>query len=108
MKLLVAILQPQELKAVQAAIHHEDVELMTVSEVLDCCKEGPIEIYRGREVRRMASRFRLEIAVTDTFLAATVEAVKKSGCDKVFVMDLYNPLRMRTNGRMTAAMGTCN
>ena len=108
MKLLVAILQPEELKAVQAAIHHEDVELMTVSEVLDCCQEGPIEIYRGREVRRMASRFRLEIAVTDTFLAATIEAVKKSGCDKVFVMDLYNPLRTsheRTNG---CGMGTCN
>ncbi len=39
MKLLIAIIRPEELDAVQAIIHKEDVELMTVSEVLDCCKD---------------------------------------------------------------------
>ena len=105
-RLLIAFIRPDKLEAVQKAIRHEDVELMTVSEVLDCRKEDSVEIYRGRKVRRMMPRFRLEIAVTDAFLAATIEAIMNFGDGKVFVVDLDKSVRIiRTNGRMPAELG---
>jgi nitrogen regulatory protein PII len=109
MKMIVAILRPEKLGPVRAALNPRDLHLMTVSEVLDCDQEhGSTEVYRGREYRRPASRLRLEIAVDDTLLNATVEAILRSGFDgvpgpvadsQVFVMGLEDAIRLRYGER---------
>lgn len=100
MKLIIAIIQPEQLSAVQAALNKRDVRLMTVSEVLDCsAAKGATEIYRGREFRRPVTKLRLEIAVPDPFLDATIAALERAvetfhvGDVTVYVMGLDAPDR---------------
>ena len=50
MKLIVAIIRPEKLEAVQAALNERDVYLMTVSDVRGCGRQrGYTEVYRGTE-----------------------------------------------------------
>jgi nitrogen regulatory protein PII len=95
MKLILAILQPEKLTAVQTALDEWDVFLLTASEVRDCRKNrSTLEIYRGREVRRPVSKLRLEIAVEDSCFDDVVDAISRAGCSghlddsDVFVMGL--------------------
>ncbi|OAI48316.1 hypothetical protein AYO44_07350 [Planctomycetaceae bacterium SCGC AG-212-F19] len=97
MKLIVAIIHPEQLTAVQAALNKRGVQLMTVSEVLDCgAATGATEIYRGREFRRPVAKLRLEITVPDPFLDATLAALERAadslhmGDVTVYVMGLAN------------------
>jgi nitrogen regulatory protein P-II 1 len=114
MKMIVAILRPEKLGPVRAALNPRDLYLMTVSEVLDCDQEqASTEFYRGREYRRPASRLRLEIAVEDALLDATVEAVLRAGFEgvpgrvadsQVFVMGLEDAIRLRCGERGLVAV----
>jgi nitrogen regulatory protein P-II 2 len=95
MKLILAIIQPEKLAAVQTALDEWDVFLLTAIEVLDCRKNhNTLEIYRGREVRRPVSKLRLEIAVEDSCFDDAVDAISRAGCSghladgDVFVMGL--------------------
>jgi len=60
MKLIIAIIRPENLSAVQSSLNKHDMDLMTVSEVLDCGQEqGATEMYRGTKVRRLVTKLRL-------------------------------------------------
>src|SRR5262245_33190766 len=95
MKMIIAIIRPERLVAVQSALKKRDMHLMTVSEVLDCGDEaGSTKIYRGGEFRRPGTKLRLKIAVDEPFVDLAIEAIKncggpgRSGDDKVYVMGL--------------------
>ena len=77
MKLIVAVIRPERLEAVQAALNERDVYLMTVSDVRGCGRQrGYTEVYRGTEFQvRLLPKLKLEIAVNDTFVEATIEAI---------------------------------
>ena len=77
MKLIVAIIRPEKLEAVQAALNERDVYLMTVTDVRGCGRQrGYTEVYRGTEFEvRLLPKLKLEIAVNDAFVEATIEAV---------------------------------
>ena len=77
MKLIVAIIRPEKLEAVQAALNERDVYLMTVSDVRGCGRQrGYTEVYRGTEFQvRLLPKLKLEIAVNDAFVEATIEAI---------------------------------
>ena len=48
MKLIVAIIRPEKLEAVQVALNEHDVYLMTVTDVPGCGRQrGFTELYRG-------------------------------------------------------------
>jgi len=70
MKLLIAFVPVEQFTAVQDAVKILDLDLMTVSEVLDYQEAGATEIYRGREFRRPAAKVRLEIVGDDESVAA--------------------------------------
>lgn len=116
MKLIVAIIRPDKLEDVQKALAERDVYLMTVSEVRGCGRQrGYTEVYRGTEVTvRLVSKLKLEIAVNEPFVEATVEAVVHAartgdtgavGDGKIFVLALEDCVRIRTGERGTAAIG---
>ena len=99
MKLIVAIIRPERLEAVQAALNERDVYLMTVSDVRGCGRQrGYTEFYRGAEVQiRLLPKLKVEIAVNDAFVEATVEAIVHAartpetgqiGDGKIFVLPL--------------------
>ena len=77
MKLIVAIIRPERLEAVQAALNERDVYLMTVTDVRGCGRQrGYTEVYRGQDYQvRLLPKLKLEIAVNDAFVEATVEAI---------------------------------
>ena len=116
MKLLVAIIRPEKLEAVQHALAERDVYLMTVSDVRGCGRQrGYTENYRGTEVRiQLISKLKLEIAVNEAFVDATIEAIVHAarsadtgaiGDGKIFVLPMEDCVRIRTGERGPEAIG---
>ena len=116
MKLVVAIIQPEKLQDVQRALAERDVYLMTVSDVRGCGRQrGYTEVYRGTEVRiQLIPKLKLEIAVNEAFVEATVEAIVHAartgdtgaiGDGKIFVLPLEDCVRIRTGERGSDAIG---
>ena len=76
MKLIIAVIRPEQLQAVEGALREHDVCLMSTGQVLaDARKPGPTEIYRGRTVRTRPTKLRLELAVEDEVVEATMSAI---------------------------------
>jgi nitrogen regulatory protein P-II 2 len=116
MKMIVAIIRPEKLEDVQRALAERDVYLMTVTEVRGCGRQrGYTEVYRGQEVQvRLLPKLKLEIAVNEPFVEATVEAIVHSartgetgnvGDGKIFVLGLDDCVRIRTGERGGTAIG---
>ena len=116
MKMVVAIIRPEKLEAVQQALNERDVYLMTVTDVRGCGRQrGYTEVYRGTEFQvRLLPKLKLEIAVNDAFVEATVEAIVHAartgetgtvGDGKIFVLALEDCVRIRTGERGSEAIG---
>ncbi len=116
MKMIVAIIRPEQLEAVQKALNARDVYLMTVSDVRGCGRQrGYTEVYRGAEFEvRLLPKIKLEIAVNDAFVEAAVEAIVHSartgatgqiGDGKIFIQPLEDCVRIRTGERGRQAIG---
>src|SRR5213596_3045780 len=112
MKMIVAIIRPEKLEAVQHALNDRDVYLMTVTDVRGCGRQrGFTEVYRGTEFQvRLLPKVKLEIGVNDAFVEAAVEAARTAeggqiGDGKIFVLPLEDCVRIRTGERGGAAIG---
>lgn len=113
MKYIIAIIQPHRLDEVKAALEEVDVNLMTVSTVLGQGRQkGITEIYRGaKEAGGLLKKVKIEIACNDEYMEPTIEAIVKGartgevGDGKIFIMDLYNVVRIRTGERGGRAIG---
>jgi nitrogen regulatory protein P-II 1 len=97
MKLILAIIQPTKLQAVQEALASIGVERMTVCDAQGYGRQrGQTELYRGVEYKtNLRRKVSLEIAVNDDFLERTLETISnvaRTGVDgnigdgKIFVL----------------------
>ena len=113
MKLVIAIIQPDKLSEVKKELYDEEVNLITVSEVMGHGRQmGISEVYRGvKENGNLLRKIRLEIAVNDAFLERTIKAITKGartgelGDGKIFVLDLNECFRIRTGEKGSEAIG---
>lgn len=113
MKLIIAIIQPDRLESVKQELYRQDVNLITVSEVLGHGRQmGVTEVYRGvKELGNLLRKIRLEIAVNEDFVDKTIGAIIKgaqtgeTGDGKIFVLDLAECVRIRTEERGGGAIG---
>ena len=113
MKLIIAIIQPYKLEEVKQELYKVEVNLITVSEVLGHGRQkGITEIYRGaKETGNLLRKIRLEIAVNENFVEPTIKAIIKgaktgeTGDGKIFVLDLKECIRIRTEERGGMAIG---
>ena len=116
MKLVVAILRPEKLEDVQAALNERDMYQMTVSDVGGCGRYRFFtEVYRGSEFPvRLQQRVKLEIAVGDEQVESALEAIVHAartgetgqvGDGKIFVMPLDDCVRIRSGERGDRALG---
>lgn len=116
MKLVVAIIRPDKLEEVQKALNAVDVYLMTVTDVRGCGRQrGYTEVYRGQEIQiRLLPKLKIEIALTDAFVDAAVEAIVHAartgetgqiGDGKIFVLPMEDCVRIRTGERGGNAIG---
>jgi nitrogen regulatory protein P-II 1 len=107
MKLIVAIIRPDRLNEVLEALYRAEVTGLTVSRVLGHGGETDrVETYRGTTVKmELQEKVRLEIGVSDPFVAVTIRAIVDSahtgevGDGKVFVLDVEQVHRIRTGER---------
>lgn len=113
MKLIIAIIQPYKLEEVKEELYKSEINLLTVSEVLGHGRQkGITEFYRGaKETGNLLRKIRLEIAVNDNFLESTIRAIIKgaktgeTGDGKIFVLDLKDCVRIRTEEKGSVAIG---
>jgi len=113
MKLIIAIIQPDKLDTVKDELYKAEVNLITVNEVMGHGRQkGVTEIYRGKkEMGNLLRKIRLEIAVNENFVEPTVKAIIKgaktgeSGDGKIFILDLQECIRIRTEETGLAAIG---
>ena len=113
MKMIVAIVQPHKLEDVLDELYKEEINLVTVSEVMGHGRQkGVTEVYRGvKEMGNLLRKIRLDIAVNDDFVNPAIKAVLKGaktgqvGDGKIFVMDLEQCIRIRTEEKGSKAIG---
>ena len=110
MKLVVAIIQPTKLRAVQEALEKIGVERMTICDAQDFGRQrGQTEMYRGVEYQSFLLRkIALEIAVNDDFLDRTVDtiiSVARTGPDgnigdgKIFIQPIEEVVQIGGTAR---------
>ncbi|MDD5019334.1 MAG: P-II family nitrogen regulator [Candidatus Omnitrophica bacterium] len=113
MKLIIAIVQPGRFEAVRDELYEAGINLMTVSEVLGHGRQkGVTEVYRGaKEMGNLLRKIRLEIAVNENYVEPTIKAIVKgaktgeTGDGKIFVLDLKECIRIRTEECGSVAIG---
>lgn len=104
MKLVTAVIKPFKLDDVRVALSDIGVQGITVTEVKGFGRQkGHTELYRGAEyVVDFLPKVKLEIAIDDDALDATIEAITgaantgKIGDGKIFVASLDQVIRIRT------------
>lgn len=108
MRMIVAVIQPTKLQAVQSALAAIGVERMTVCDAQGFARQrGQTELYRGREYKtHLLRKITLEIAVNDDFVERTIEAVVTAartgtqgsiGDGKIFVLPMGEAFRVDAN-----------
>ncbi len=113
MKLIIAIIQPHKLDDVMEALDEKEIYLKTVSNVLGCGRQKRIpETYRGVvESGKLTKKVRLEIALNDPYVEPAIQAIikasktGKTGDGKIFVVDMHECVRIRTEERDGVAIG---
>ncbi len=113
MKLIIAYIQPERLNAVKQALYEREIFKMSVTNALGCGQQkGYHETYRGADIEvNLLKKIRLEIAVNDSFIEATVEGIVAGartgtiGDGKIFIQDLSECIRIRTGETGNEAIG---
>ncbi len=104
MKLVIGIVRPEKANDVLEALYRADVKGVSMSRVQGHGGElERVETYRGTTVKMgLSEKVRFEIAVSDDFVAPTVEALQTGartgevGDGKILVMPLEQAVRIRT------------
>lgn len=107
MKLIIAIIKPFKLEEVREALTSIGVQGLMVSEVKGYGRQaGHTEIYRGAEyVVNFVPKIKIESVVADDLVEKVVETISgaartgKIGDGKIFVQDVEQAIRVRTDER---------
>ena len=113
MKYVIGIIQPDRLDEVLKHLTDEEIHLVTVSNVLGRGRQkGVAEVYRShKEQGSLLKKVKLEIAVNEAFVEKTIKAITEGartgqiGDGKIFVVDLPECVRIRTDERGSEAVG---
>ncbi len=107
MKLIISVIKPFKLEEVREALTAIGVQGLMVSEVKGFGRQsGHTEIYRGAEyVVNFVPKIKLEIVTPDDQAEGIVETIiatartGKIGDGKIFVLDVEQAVRVRTDER---------
>jgi nitrogen regulatory protein PII len=103
-KLVTAIVRPEKANDVLEALYRAEIRGVSMSRVQGHGGElERVETYRGTTVQMgLAEKVRFEIAVSDDFVDATIDALRDGaqtgevGDGKIFVVALERAVRIRT------------
>lgn len=124
MKIILAIVRPEKLPDVKKSLWNEKVHMLTIVDVRGCGQQkGYLEEYRGViEEVTLHRKVMLLIAVNESYVERTVKAIVKGartntisegptpskgkvGDGKIFILDLFDCIRIRTGEKGAAAIG---
>jgi nitrogen regulatory protein P-II 2 len=113
MKLITAYIQPHKLNDVKQTLFDAGVGKMSVTNALGCGEQqGYEESYRGVKFEvNLLKKVRIEVGVNEDYVDRTVDAIIKGaqtgkiGDGKIFVTDLVDCIRIRTNDKGHKAIG---
>lgn len=113
MKLIIAYIQPWKLNDVKQELYRKEIYKISVTTSMGCGQQkGYHENYRGLEEEvNLLKKTRIEIAVNDSFVKPTVDAIVAGarsgniGDGKIFVMPLDECIRIRTGETGKDAIG---
>jgi len=111
-KFVIAVVKPNKVDEVHAALQGVGVKGMTVSDVKGYGRQkGHTEIYRGAEYQiDFVPKSKIEVAVDDAEIHRVVEAISRAantgriGDGKIFVLDLQEAIRIRTGETGSSAL----
>jgi nitrogen regulatory protein P-II 1 len=112
LKLVIGIVRPEKANDVLAALYRAEVRGISISRVQGHGGElDRVETYRGTTVEmRLADKVRFEIAVSESFVEPTLQALCEGGRTgdvgdgKIFVVPLEHAVRIRTGERDEGAV----
>jgi nitrogen regulatory protein PII len=119
MKMIIAIIRPERLEAVEealgAVLDEGDNYRITIDTVEGRGRqEGEVELFRGQEVHvRNVQKTRITLCVNDAYVEKTLAAIQKGartepngavGDGKIFVTPLEEVVRIRTGERGGSAI----
>jgi nitrogen regulatory protein P-II 1 len=112
MKLVIGIVRPEKTNEVLEALYRAQVRGFSMSRVQGHGGElDRVETYRGTTVRvGLTEKVRFEIAVSDDFVDATIDALCNGGQTgevgdgKIFVLELDQVVRIRSGETDNAAV----
>jgi nitrogen regulatory protein P-II 2 len=116
MKLIIAYIQPHRLNAVKQELYSREIYKVSVTNALGCGQQkGYHESWRGVDIEvNLLKKVRLEIAVNESFVDATVEGIMAGarsgekgeiGDGKIFVLPIEETIRIRNGDRGRDAIG---
>lgn len=103
--MIIAVIQPTKLDAVQQALARMDVTRMTVCDAMGYARQrGQLETYRGHEYKtNLLRKVALEIAVNDDFVERTISGLEdvartsaegNIGDGKIFVIPMEQAIQI--------------
>ena len=106
MKMVMAIIQPQQLPAVKRALFEADIKHLTCTNILGTAPEGA-EVHMFRGVPHEVSLFqkvRVELPLKEEMIDGAIEALTKGakesgGFGIVFVTELHEAVNLQTGER---------
>ena len=112
MKYIIAIIQPDKLDDVIAALEEEEIVLLTVSDCMGRGRQkGVAEVYRSHvDKSGLLHKLKLELAVSNNRVWHAVDAISRGartgniGDGKIFVLDMEECLRIRTGETGVSAL----
>ncbi len=113
MKYIIAVIQPDRLDEVLDRLSEKEIHLVTVMPVMGRGRQkGIAEVYRShKEAGSLLRKVKLEIAVNDEFVEATIQAILVGGRTgnigdgKIFVLPMEECIRIRTGETGGTAIG---
>ncbi len=112
MKLVTAILRPERVDAVSAALERAGVNGLTVSQASGYGRQrGHTEVYRGAEYSSdLLPKVRVEVLVNEDILGTVMAAIEEGGRTghfgdgKIWIIDVRDAVRVRTGERGASAI----
>ena len=114
MKLIIAVIQPEELPYIKEELLKRQIYKFTVTNAKGQGKEIPVqEVYRGISYEiSLLKKVRLEIAVNNEYVDAVIEAITTvaqkdgdKGRGKIFILPIEECIRIRTGEKGSVAIG---
>jgi nitrogen regulatory protein PII len=105
MKLVVAVIRPEQLPSVKTSLHEAGFPKLTASTVMGTAPRTEQRKYRGVEQKvSLFRRVRVELAVTDADLERAIQAISDGaheigGWGSIFVTELHEVISIWTGER---------